>query len=150
MKRNELNRRDFNRLTMAALGGVVAGTAIGCGGGDDDKTTSETPGPAGGEPKEVVDNACRGLNACSDKGKGDHDCAGMGECASVAAHDCATKNSCKNLGGCGETAGSNDCTGKGECAIPMVGDTWKQAREAFEARMKESEQKFGDAPPPPA
>ena len=30
MKRPEMNRRDFNRLTFAAFGGVVAGSMTGC------------------------------------------------------------------------------------------------------------------------
>ena len=32
MDPQELNRRDFHRLTMAAVGGVLAGTVTGCGG----------------------------------------------------------------------------------------------------------------------
>ena len=48
MKRSKLNRRDFNRLTMAAFGGVVAGSMVGCGGKTEKEETSQTsPTPVG-------------------------------------------------------------------------------------------------------
>ena len=68
----------------------------------------------------------------------------------TANHDCGGKNDCKNLGGCGENPGSNECKGHGGCHIPMKsdhGDAWKNARAAFEARMKEKGVTVGAAPP---
>jgi len=162
MKRTELNRRDFNKLTMAALGGVVAGTAIGCGSGDEDEkktggTTPETPGPPGGDPDgdgdpKVALNACRGLNTCSEAGQGEHDCAGKGSCYTVEKHDCATLNTCQYLGGCHGKAGINECKEMGGCGVPMDADSdaWKQAHDAFVERMKKDGKEVGPAPEPAA
>jgi hypothetical protein len=178
MKRIELSRREFHRLTVAAFGGVVAGAAIGCGdngddagsgGGRDDETTtgdatqtdatisadnSQGNGEqelVGGERPEL--NACLGLNQCKQYGKnpGEHDCAGYGACATAKSHDCATKNECKYLGGCAGKSGTNECRGQGGCQMPLVpfGDeSWQQARTAFEKRMKEAGVKVGAAPLP--
>ena len=166
MKKSDLSRRDFNRLTVAAFGGVVAGTLAGCGGGGDDPApadpgeTPETNGTEGeaaagteGEAaergaEEVADlNVCRGLNACKGKGAGGaNDCAGMGACATAAAHECAGKNECKGQGGCGEILGSNECKGKGKCAVPLSDQHWTKARAGFEKAMTEAGKTFGDAP----
>ena len=32
MAKNKLTRRDFSKLTLTALGGIAAGTVVGCGG----------------------------------------------------------------------------------------------------------------------
>ena len=108
MKQTKLNRRDFNRLTMAALGGVVAGTAIGCGGGDD----SSAPAPSTGAGAEVPEAAgeevavnflmeephvCRGLNTCKGKGAGgENACVGQGACYSAESKG-------RNVRACGRT-----------------------------------------------
>ena len=170
----KLTRRDFNRLTATAFGGVLAGTSIGCG-GDDDASSSDTvsdgdvtdPGdtatdaaaagdgsPANGEQKlaggELPEqNACLGLNQCKEFGKnaGEHDCAGQGSCATVM-HGCRKKNSCKYLGACDGKVGSNSCKGQGGCQVPMTPgeDLWKEARAAFEKRMKTKGTEVGMAP----
>lgn len=154
MNSQELTRRDFHRMTAAALGGVLAGSVAGCaaktppapptkGGGaaaGSGTTPATTPG---GEAVASADHACRGLNTCkSDKNA----CAGQSECA-TKTHSCASQNECKNLGGCGENPGSNACKGMGGCEVPMThGDAWERARKSFEARMKKEDKKFGDAP----
>lgn len=159
MKRLNLSRREFHRLTMAAFGGMVAGSTIGCG-GDEAGDGGEAGGePAGGEPEtaeatpassegteEVVLNACRGLNVCKGHGKGEHDCAGQGSCATAEPHDCSGLNNCKNQGGCGANPGANACKGQGGCAVPMKGEMWEKARAAFEERMKEAGKEFGEPP----
>ena len=84
MKRDGLNRRDFNRLTMAAFGGVVAGSMVGCCGNMDTAETSQssstpegdasqTPEGDNGEESSLAEvptntwtdekHVCRGLNA---------------------------------------------------------------------------------------
>ncbi|HUG93714.1 MAG TPA: hypothetical protein VML55_22985, partial [Planctomycetaceae bacterium] len=101
MKRDELTRRDFHRLTAAAMGGLVAGTIAGCGGGDQKEAGTDgargTPGtgqPAGppsdatavgdAEKYDVAllleePHVCRGLNTCMNKGaSGENACAGQG------------------------------------------------------------------------
>jgi len=170
MKKTDLNRRDFNRLTMAAFGGIVAGTAIGCGqggeepaagtgGGGEPAPPSEPAGeePAAGEPagEEAVAandwegdvHVCRGLNACNGKGAGgENACRGQGNCATAEAHGCHASNACQYQGGCGDSVGQNSCKGKGECGVPLSDGAWAKARAAFEAAMQKSEKDFGDAP----
>jgi hypothetical protein len=163
MDHQELNRRDFNRLTMAAFGGVVAGTVAGCG--EEKKPApapmSGAPSATGGQPAnpkgdEVAasdikgePHACRGLNACKGQGAtGKNDCAGQGECATKAwYHSCAGQNDCKGQGGCGEDATQNDCKTKGSCHIPLMDSAWKSARKHFEEEMEKSGKEVGEAPP---
>lgn len=132
MKRNDLSRRDFSKLSLAAFGGLVAGSMMGSKllFADDKKAAADL-------------HACCGLNSCKSEGKGaDNQCAGTGTCATAEAHGCDGQNACKNQGG----SGDNDCKGKGSCAVPITGDHWKAARAAFEARMKKAGTKFGPAP----
>lgn len=156
-----LNRRDFNRLTMAAFGGVVAGTMAGCG---EEKKTAPAPAspagtgaargapdkPEGVEVAAAEPHACSGLNACKGQGaSGKNDCAGQGDCATKSwYHSCHGANDCKGQGGCGETATQNDCKGKGECSIPLMGKAWESARKHFEKKMEEAGKKFGAGSPP--
>ena len=131
--KDELSRRDFNRLTTAALGGLLTGAVLGCQ-------------PSGGGPAPAVEkdkHVCRGLNECKAAG---HECAGQGQCSTVAAHSCSRHNDCKGQGGCGATPGENDCKGKGGCAVPLAEHAWGTARENFEKRMKAAGKKFGSAP----
>ena len=174
MKKTDLSRRDFNRLSMAAFGGVVAGTFAGCANDDGGGTASSTP-PAsntphdeampeegseangeGGEPaagQETASllmgdkNVCRGLNTCKGHGAGgENSCAGTGACATFAAHECAGNNECKGQGGCGAKPGENACKGMGSCAVPLKEHAWGKARANFEAAMKAAGKDVGDAP----
>src|SRR5262249_39537459 len=122
---NPLTRRDFNKLTTAALGGLAAGTLAGCSG--------ETK-----QAKAADDiHACRGLNSCKGNGAdGKNACAGQGTCATGKHHDCGQQNDCKHQGGCGEAPGYNDCKQKGGCAVPMSSTMWEKARTKFEEQMK--------------
>lgn len=140
-----LKRRDFHRLTAAAIGGILAGAS----------GTSVASAQDKDAPKVSVDpalllrgdpNVCRGLNACQGKGKGTHACAGQSVCATAKAHACNGENDCKGLGGCGGYPGQNTCKGKGHCAIPLQKDTWALARKQFEHLMKDAGRKFGNAP----
>ena len=161
MKRTELNRRDFNRLTSATLGGLLAGTIAGCGGGDEPAGGGAAGGNAGGggtEPAgggtELAENpllsephVCRGLNTCKGEGKsGDNECAGQGACATAAEHTCHTQNECKGQGGCGEMAGQNACKGMGECAVPLKEETWEKARAKFKELMETAGNTVGEPP----
>jgi len=135
MKRNDLDRRDFNKLTMAAFGGMVAGATVG----------ASRLMAADEEKKET--HVCRGLNSCKNQGSGENDCAGTGQCATATAHSCAGGNDCKSQGGCGTAPGENSCKGQGKCAVPLKDKAWKTARARFEERMKKAGKSFGDAPP---
>jgi hypothetical protein len=143
--RNFLSRRDFNLLTSAAFGGMVAGTMFGCSSQKNEKNAG------GGHAGAVVAvaagvHACRGLNDCKAEGADKQNaCAGQGSCAAVK-HDCATQNDCKRQGGCGEAPGYNDCKTKGGCAVPMSAGMWEKARARFEQQMKSEGKQFGAAP----
>src|SRR5262245_2492631 len=94
----ELSRRDFNRLTVAALGGVVAGASALARADDepkDEKEEKEGEKKEGEEEKEI--HVCRGLNTCNNKGaSGENDCAGQGTCSTAVEHTCGGQNDCKN------------------------------------------------------
>ena len=170
MKKTDLSRRDFNRLSMAAFGGVVAGTFAGCanegedaappaaapaggtaadGSGTTEPTEGGTP-EAGDETASLLmgdKNVCRGLNICKGHGAGgENACAGTGACATVAAHECGEKNECKGQGGCGANPGENACKGMGGCAVPLKDHAWGTARANFEAAMKAAGKEAGPAP----
>jgi len=145
MQESNLKRRDFHGLTMAALGGLIAGAGISANSAHaQEKKKSELsmdPALLTAEP-----HTCRGLNTCKGKGKGDHACAGQGACASVEKHACNEMNSCKGQGGCGGYPGQNTCKGKGHCAVPLSKDSWKLARKQFEQVMADMGMKVGPAP----
>jgi hypothetical protein len=131
MKISNLSRRDFGKLSLAAFGGLLAGSLA-------------KPGRLFADDMETAEkHACCGLNECKgESADGKNECAGMGSCATTKAHGCNGKNDCKNQG---DTA-DNDCKGKGSCAVPVKGDAWKKARANFEARMNKAGKKFGPAP----
>ncbi len=132
MKKDDVSRRDFGKLTLAAFGGVLAGSML-------------SGKRLFADEKEAAKEAhsCCGLNSCKSNGAGgDNECAGMGKCATTEAHGCAGGNACKNQGG----SYDNDCKGKGSCAVPIKGDAWKKARSSFEASMNKAGKKFGAAP----
>lgn len=147
MVRRALNRRDFGKLSVAALGGMVAG----CGRGQDETAVSEEEivveeevgfAAAGGDP-----HLCRGLNACAGQGAdGENACAGQGTCATVEHHLCGGQNVCKGQGGCGANPAENDCKGQGHCAVPLMEGAWEKLRARFEEQMKAQMKEFGPAP----
>lgn len=135
------NRRDFNKLTSAALGGLLAGISSGC----------TPPGPGTGTTTSTAAAAeihlCRGLNTCKGKGTdGKNACAGQGTCASVKEHSCSGSNECKGQGGCGNNPGENSCKGQGSCSVPLMDKQWDMLRKKFEERMKKDNKPFGTAP----
>jgi len=153
MASQDYTRRDFHKLSAAALSGMMAAGTIGCGSqpaadssGDSDPASSEA-----GDTSTVAKHACRGLNECKGQGaKGANECAGAGTCATVEHHACGGQNECKGQGGCGKTPGANECAGKGGCHIPMSGGMWERARDLFEERMAEKGVEVKPAPEPTA
>lgn len=135
------DRRKFNELSAAALGGLVAGTLAGCGDSAQPDKAGGTPGPAAAER-----HLCRGLNDCQGQGvSGDNACRGQGDCATLT-HACAGKNDCKGQGGCGSDAGANACKGKGGCSVPLMPGAWKTVRDRKTAAWTKAGEKFGEAP----
>lgn len=129
-----MNRREFQKLTAAAFGGLVTGSLAGCDRRDADPPFGQR-------------HVCRGLNICKGLGRGGKNaCAGQGNCATVA-HDCAGKNQCKNQGGCSPAPAANACAGKGGCAMPIMASAWQKVRDRFEADMAKHGVKIGAAPP---
>jgi hypothetical protein len=156
MSPSEMHRREFHQLTLAALSGVVAGTAIGCGGGTNPsaapakaKAAPEIPLTSSAETLILDEpHTCRGLNSCKGHGRDkENACAGQGTCASIADASCGGQNECKGQGGCGTSPGMNDCKGQGGCHIPLMDSAWETARAAFETAMKKNNKTFGPAPP---
>jgi hypothetical protein len=160
---SDLNRRDFHKLSMAAMGGVLAGSLAGCDakpagnppatGGQGAGQAPETPrakkGSDGDSEIAAADvHVCRGLNACKNQGAGGkNECAGLGDCATASTHHaCGGQNACKGQGGCGETAGANDCKEQGACSVPLMNAAWKGARKRFEDKMKKAGKTVGPAP----
>jgi hypothetical protein len=148
MSFSEIYRRDFSRLSLAAFGGLVAGTAARValaqdakatpkgksaakdetestdtkseGKSDDKKPARKTRKPA--KKKEM--HVCRGLNTCKGQGRsGENKCAGMGDCSTTATdHTCASENQCKGQGGCAVRVGKmglNECANQGGGAVPL-------------------------------
>ncbi len=113
MKRTEMNRRDFTRLTAAAFGGVVAGTMAGCGEQAATNGGGEGAAPAGGEAAAEGSDAGSGTahdhdHEHADGEAGEHDVANMmGD-----VHVCRGLNMCKGQG----QGGGNACAGQGACA----------------------------------
>ena len=114
-----MKRRDFNKMMVAAVGGLVAGTAFGCKSKD------------GATSQPVSMHACKALNECKGKGgcktasndcRGMNACKGKGGCATSEHHSCKGKNACKGQGGCktatNDCSGKNACKGKGGCKVP--------------------------------
>jgi hypothetical protein len=134
----DLSRRDFGKLSVAALAGLSLGG--GTSFAADDKAT--TKNPLLSDP-----HVCRGLNTCKTKGADKkNSCAGTGTCATAKSHPCGAGNECKGQGGCGEKPGENACKGQGDCHVPLAKDAWKKARKRFEVLMKADNKKFGKAP----
>jgi len=127
MENKSMSRRNFAALSAVAAGGLIA---------------AGVPAFAQGEKSKVyVDpnlllssdkNVCKQLNACKGHGKGDHDCAGKGACATAVEHACNGHNDCKGQGGCGGYPGQNTCKEKGHCAVPLSEDSWKLAKKQFD------------------
>ena len=158
-----MDRRKFHKLSMAALGGLMAGAASGCSQRDDgaavadkDAASSGTDATEGGtvlaeSPLLNEPHVCRGLNTCRGKDRtGENACAGQGTCATVEPHECAGQNACKGQGGCGADPGENACKTKGGCAVPLMDSAWTRARGRFETLMRQQGQKVGAAPEPSA
>ena len=143
MESPKLDRRTFNQLTAAAVGGIAAGTLAGCG---SDQPAAK-PGAGTGATAAADVHVCRGLNDCKGKGKGgDNACRGQGACATAKAHACHTKNDCKGQGGCGGATGENECKGKGGCSVPLMEGAWDELRKKLETEWKEKKSDFGAAP----
>jgi hypothetical protein len=145
MHESNLNRRDFQRITAAAVGGLLAGAASGRSAfaADAPPQKDQNKNPMLGEP-----HVCRGINMCKGLGAGKQNaCAGQGTCATAKAHGCHADNECRGQGGCGAKPGENSCKAMGECAVPMSGKTWKKARAKFEELMTKEGKKVGPAPP---
>ncbi|MBI1248937.1 hypothetical protein GC197_13985 [bacterium] len=150
MASKEYSRRDFNKLSAAALGGMVSIGALGCsseGKPKPDANETSDGNNDGDTTSAVAKHACRGLNECKGQGvKGANECAGAGNCATIAHHACGGMNECKGQGGCGDTPGANECATKGHCAVPIEGKMWDKARELFAKKMKEKGVELKPAP----
>ena len=111
------SRRDFHRLTLAAVGGLMAGLAQPgqLVQADDQNKKGDNKSKKPAKPSKEI-HVCRGLNSCKGQGidwdfDGDgkldtNACAGQGACATAKHVSCNNENDCKGQGGCGSTAGT--------------------------------------------
>ena len=142
MAHRPLDRRDFHKLTTAALGGLAAGSILGCS-----SEPAAGPGPEVTPVRGAEIHLCRGLNECKGQGKGgENACRGQGACATAKESSCGGQNECKGLGGCGDTAGINDCKGQGGCHVPLMDGVWKKLRDKKEAEWKGKSMEVSEAP----
>ena len=144
MDEKNVSRRNFSRLTLAAAAGMVAASGVAMAQKEKKKDGAAYPV----DPALLLQdpNVCRGLNTCKGKGKGDHNCAGLGSCATAEAHACNGHNVCKGQGGCGGYPGQNNCKEHGHCAVPLSKESWALARKQYEHLMTDLGQKFSPAP----
>jgi len=146
---DDLTRRRFHEITLAAFGGLLAGASAGCS-HEQSQTDTAAPVKTDVTKSEVANTAdlhlCRGLNTCKGKGKGGaNDCAGTSTCATFAQHECG-ENGCKGQGGCGANPGANECKGKGGCHVPLMDHAWDKVRKALEDKFKVDGKELGPAP----
>src|SRR5262245_38022285 len=147
MTHRPIDRRDFHKLTTAALGGLAAGAMLGCS-----SEPAAGPGPDVTPVRGGDKHLCRGLNECKGQGKGgENTCRGQGACATVADSACGGQNECKGLGGCGENVGANECKGQGGCHIPLMTEpagesAWDKLRKKKEAEWGAKKLEFSAAP----
>ncbi len=155
MAAENVSRRNFSKLAIAAAGGILAGSqaAMAAEGSGKKKKKGKKGKKMSGkdfpvDPALLLSdpNVCKGLNSCKGKGKGDHSCAGQGSCATVEAHGCNGHNACKGRGGCGGYPGQNSCKAQGHCSVPLSEKSWGLARKQFEHLMKDMDKKFGAVP----
>ena len=157
MRNERLERREFHKLTLAALGGALTGSLAGCDKGPAPATTgkgtsSASSSTTGGVTVASADtkselHLCHGLNSCKNQGAGGkNDCAGTGACATVKHHECGSDNECKNLGGCGGKEGANECKGKGGCHVPLMEGARQTVRDRLETKMKNEGKTLGKDP----
>src|SRR5262245_13786332 len=98
MDASKLGRRDFHRLSLAALGGALAGATLGSCKSKEKDAMAEVK--SGAHPLLSEPHVCRGLNTCEGKGAGGgNQCAGTGKCATAKSHSCHGMNDCKGQGG---------------------------------------------------
>jgi hypothetical protein len=137
----DLNRRDFAKLTVAALAGVCAGSQA------EPAVAKSQPVPR--NPILSDPHICRGINMCRARGADRrNECSGMGTCATAAYHICKGHNECRGQGGCDMRPGENQCRGWGMCDVPLKPVIWQRARARFEQLMKENHWRCGPAPLP--
>jgi hypothetical protein len=143
MNDGAIDRRDFHKLTTAALGGIAAGAVLGCQKGGEPVMMRPPENAAAAAELHL----CRGLNECKGQGKSkENDCRGQGTCATAKEHACGGENECKGLGGCGETVGANECKTKGGCHVPLMESAWQTLRKKKEAEWAEKGLEKGEAP----
>jgi hypothetical protein len=134
----DLTRRDFAKLTLAALAGFSAGS----GANGSQPQTASASDPILSEP-----HICRGLNTCRGRAVSRHNqCAGTSTCATARYHPCKGHNDCRGQGGCGDLPGGNECRGLGACDVPLKPRVWPLARKRFEQVMKQQRRRFGVPP----
>ena len=73
-------------IAFTAVGGMVAGTLVACGGGE-------------GAAKTAADGEKMATAGAKDCCKGKNECKGKGNCK-TDKNDCKGKNECKGKGGC--------------------------------------------------
>jgi len=111
--RQEIDRRHFNRLSLAALGGMVAGTTIACRPAGEPEAEPATGNGDADQPANGDTGATTDGSASKTENGGEQLPEGVDpQLLTQEPHVCRGLNTCKGNG----KGGENACAGQGACA----------------------------------
>ena len=140
MSNSEFNRRQLQRLTLAAFGGMMAGASV-AQAKDEVPKKDKDKNPLLGEP-----HVCRGLNVCKALGVDKKNACAVrafrhGESAHVSHAQRMSRP------GRLRRAPRRELLQSPRRMVPLMDKTWDKARKRFEELMKKDKKEFGEAPP---
>lgn len=123
MTRSQLSRRNFQQLTAAALGGLVAGATVGCGGNAEPENKATPPQDENGAPPQEGGDT-RGKQPQGSGARGQETSGNNSELSDEQLimleepHVCRGLNACEGMG----AGKDNACAGQGACATAVAHD----------------------------
>lgn len=121
MTRSQISRRNFQQLTAAALGGLVAGAAVGCGGDPEPENKAIPPQDENGAPPQEGSDA-REPQPQGSGPRGQETSGSDSELSDEQLVMLEEPHVCRGLNACeGKGAGKeNACAGQGTCATAIA------------------------------